>query len=245
MSEYSRAGSVGIILPPANPTVEPEARRLLLPEVALHSARLPLHDGDLADRLHHYNTALAETVRGFGGMALDIVYYACTGASYLNTRENEAELRGSLGTGGSTPLTAADAIVATLEDIGASRVAIVSPYPDFLTSAATTYWTDAGLDVVDVVSMDAPNGIYAVTSADMLQLGRPLLEASPDAILLSGTGVPTISACLELSEALGLPVVSSSVCAAWRLARMLDEADPPVGPALRQLASQGWHTTGP
>lgn len=235
MTEYSRRGSVGILLPPANPTVEPEARRLLAPDVALHSARLPVHDGDLADRLHHYNATLEETVATYGGMSLDVVYYACTGASYLNGRADEARLREALASGGSTPLTAADAIVDTMADVAANRIAIVSPYPDFLTAAASRYWTDAALDVVDVVSMDAPNGIYALTSDDLLQLGRPLLDARPDAILLSGTGVPTITACLELSRAFELPVLSSSVCAAWRTARLLDDVAPPTGPALQEL----------
>ncbi len=233
-TEYAREGSVGIVLPPANPTVEPEARRLLGVDVGVHATRLPVLAGTLEQRLHGYNAALDDVVATFGGLHLDVAYYACTGASYLNGRADEQVLRDALGSAGAAPLTAADAIVDTLADVGAARIGIVSPYPDFLTEAAVGYWRDAGLDVVDVVAVDAPDGIYALTSGDLLGLATRLTAAAPDAILLSGTGMPTVAACGELGRALATPVLSSAVCAAHRTAHLLGGAGA-AGEALRHL----------
>ena len=238
MSEYSPDGSVGLVVPPANPTSEPEIRRLLGEGVGLHVMRLPVVEGTLDERLRHYNETLGQTVGGFGSLPVAVMHYACTGASYLNRRSEEQALRDSLSDTGATPVTAADAIVDTLAELDAHRVAVVSPYPDFLTEAAETYWTAAGLDVVDVHRLDAPNGIYALGSADLIALGRSLVGARPDAVLLSGTGVPTIEACVRLTDELGVPVVSSAVCGAWRTAKALRPVAPPVGQTMHGLAAR-------
>jgi maleate isomerase len=52
-------GRVGVMVPPANPTVEPEMARLLGSRADMHITRFPVRPGlTLAERLEAYNEAL-------------------------------------------------------------------------------------------------------------------------------------------------------------------------------------------
>ena len=57
-----------------------------------------------------------------------------------------------------------------------------------------------------------------------------------EAMLLAGTGMPSLRAILPLEAARGVPVLSSNLCLAWALARITGAAQP--GPESRLYG--GW-----
>jgi len=215
--EYGAAGLVGILPPQANATVEAELGVLLGPGVATLVSRLVCPDPDSRARLVGYFHYVEQALRAFDAEQPDVVLFACTGSSYLLEREEEAGIFSKLNV-----VSAAQAIYAALEALGARRIALVSPYPGWLSEACASYWKSRGLEVVAMEVLEGDRSdtrkIYQLTSADAQRgLGR-LNVGNAQAVVVTGTGMPSLRA---LGHAGGLPVVSSNLCLAWQATQRL------------------------
>lgn len=94
-----------------------------------------------------------------------------------------------------------------------------APYPDWLLEAGCAYWRDAGFDLVAVKSltqsMTDTRGIYDLHSAELHPLLSSWETSNAQAVLLSGTGMPSLS--LMAKPSLVLPHLSSNLCLAWAM----------------------------
>ncbi len=230
--EYGKAGTLGIGVPQANTTVEAEFRVLAPAGVNVITARLQGSRTDSRQRLLDYFHTLDATMDTFDSAPLDAFGFACTGSSYLLGVEKDRAAFAELSKRRGYPVVpATEAILESLAKIGARRIALVSPYPAWLTEAALGYYRDAGIGVAEVVQVEADTAdtrnVYNVTSADALAAAKRLKRKDVDALLLSGTGMPTLAAIGEISRTTGKPVLSSTLCLAWVLGQRLGLASPP------------------
>lgn len=203
---------IALLTPMANPTVEREMRRMLPPTCDYLVGRLVGTESDSQARLIQYAEELPAYLDQFGGFPLSAVAFACTASSYLVGKQREAEIAGQL----DIPVLWASAVIReTLTRIGAQKIAIISPYPVPIHEAGLGYWHDNGFKVVfdsrvEIGSADTRN-IYALDGSE----ARPALararDARPDAILVSGTGMPTVSL---IDPAGRPPIFSSNYCLA-------------------------------
>lgn len=220
---YAPRALIGILTPQANTTVEPEMALLMPPGFGTLTARLTSGCAGMNDRLIDYFHAIEATAGQFANAPVQALGFACTGASYLVGPQAEADLAARLADRGLPLITAGLAIRAALAALGASRIAVASPYGDGLTEAALAYWQVQGLEVVRLARIaensTAFHPIYAHGADHALEAARSLLDSSGgDAVVLLGTGLPTLPALAALAPA-PVPLLSSNLCLAWALVR--------------------------
>jgi maleate cis-trans isomerase len=218
---YSTLGTVGILTPPANTTLEPELARLLPGGFSLHASRLPGRVAEdtsvgLRERFLGYHDGLAESADTFGGLPLDAILFGVTGSSYLLDHREEGEIIGRLRAGGARHAnTAAGAIRDALQAGGATTVALVSPYPQWLTDAAVAYWGAQGITVKGVAMALESGSIYTIPAERVVTAVRSLDLDGVDAVILSGTGMPVLEPIATLADEIRVPLIASTACMAW------------------------------
>ncbi|MEM9552335.1 MAG: aspartate/glutamate racemase family protein, partial [Pseudomonadota bacterium] len=156
----------------------------------------------------------------FANAPVDVIVAACTGASYLIGAERERAIVDLVQAARGVPfLTAALAAVAALRARDAKRIALLSPYPETLNAASAPYWRSHGFDIVAVAGpqprTDRFHPIYAVQSDMVLQTYRELSDAGADAVLMLGTGMPTLRPILQGADEGLTPAVSCNLALVW------------------------------
>lgn len=246
--EYGRGGALGVIIPPPNSTVEPELRILLPQDVDLFVTRMPRRSKGqrLTEQVHrdyilHVNSKLEDTAKTLDSLPATSTYLAHTGCSYLAGYQKERELVAALSHSGTAHvITAAGAISAMISLLGSHRISIVSPYPSWLNELALQYWHDAGVEVVEVVTVEdavSMSSVFDVVAEEVVEAVRKLDLSVLDAVVLTGTGMPTLRAIELLAEDVAVPVISPNVgAAAWALEHMAGQFSYGTAPpALRCL----------
>ncbi|NKE43263.1 arylmalonate decarboxylase [Roseomonas frigidaquae] len=214
---------IGLLAPSANPAVEPELRDLLVPGAALHVTRLPVMPGTtLEQRNAAYPAAIAAALGDFGALALDAMVVGLTGPSYaLPPTEDEALQDRLAATAGSPVLLAARAIALSVQALGRPRLLLVSPYPGWLTERAERYWRAAGLTLVDSLKLSETFRAYEMSPEEVADGLARLSPPADCAVLLSGTGMPTLDAMQWMQGRIGVPMLSSNLACAFAVSQRL------------------------
>jgi maleate isomerase len=228
--EYAPRGFIGMLTPQANTTVEPECRILLPPDVGLLAGRLVSARPEMEGRLVEYLETLDASVRQFGGAPLRSLGFACTGSSYLAGRDREDEVFQGLSRRlGCHATSSALAVVDALHALAAKEIALVSPYPDSLTEHSIAYWRSRGFAVRAVSKATAAPGaahpIYSLGSQEAIEALAALGGRAFDAVVMLGTGMPTLRAIATAPRVDGAPVFSCTLALAWRCVSALEAAD--------------------
>ena len=218
--DYGSAGRVVVATPQANPTVESEFGIMLPRRVSLHVTRLQSRAADSAGRLVEYLEKLDSSIASLDSFRPDAFGFACTGSSYLvgEGEEDEIVARAEARSGLRID-TATAAIRWMLAHLGARRIALLSPYPEALHAAAATYWKATGIQIVRsarvAIRTEDTRGIYELRAADAGPALAALDLTGLDAVLVSGSGLPSLPL---LASWPGMPpLISSNACLAARL----------------------------
>ena len=153
---FGRRARIGVLVPPGNPTVEPELYRMAPDGVSVHFARLqaPPAEGPRAARAA-WRSAPAPTARAStaGGGARQVhpavIVLAHTASSYaLGVGRSSRWSTACASLCRAPALLAAHAVRVALHHLGVTRLALGTPYPESISRQGRAYWEAAGFEIV-------------------------------------------------------------------------------------------------
>ena len=208
---------IGLITPMGNPCAEPEMS--ILTGAALLTARATSPSADSRTRLGDYIDGIGSALASFDQAPLTAVGFACT-CYYLRGPEAEArDMAAHTQRAGCSVITATQAIRAMCGALGLRRLALMAPYPGWLVDEAKRYFSEVGLDIVAHAGLPADlvdtRAIYRLSPADVTRVVAGLDHAAADAVLIGGTGMPSLP--VVVAQQLGKPVFSSNMALASAL----------------------------
>jgi arylmalonate decarboxylase len=216
---------LGMIFPPANTPVPPEAHlmyptgvRFLATGVGLERMTPGGYD-QVFDRIVPAARKLAaDGANAISVMGTSLTFYK--GAAY-NQQLQEAIKKAT----GLPATTMSTAIVEGLKAVGGRRLAVATAYNEEVSQRLRTFLEESGFEVLVVKGMgierfeDRP----PVTSEELLNFSAGVWETAPkaDALLVSCGALKTLELLAPLEQRCKVPVVSSLPHALWASVRLL------------------------
>ncbi len=244
---------VGLVVPSSNLTMETELPRMLHErERAVPDERFVFHSSRMRmkhvtpEELQRMNAQTERASLELADARPDVVASACLvaimaqGAGYHC--HAEAQIAGVLeGEGLNCPVvSSAGALLRGLEALGARRIAMVTPYMKPLTKLVADYIEDAGVEVVDALSLEVSDNL-AVARLDPAELRdhwRKVDTAGADALVLSAcVQMPSLSSIQPVEDEAGLPVLSAATATVFTILTELG-LQPKVPDAGRLLSGE-------
>jgi len=217
---------IGVLVPAGNPTVEPELYRMAPSSVTLHFARIDAPSGTpgaaegMEQRLLGYADSFPAAVPQLASVKPDVMVIAHTALSYAQGFAHEpAMIEKTAKLAGCAVVSASRSILAALAHLGARRIALAVPYTAAIEAMGIRYWTAAGLDLAAHHRLEGVTNIYEETEARAYELGVAADAPGAEAVVISGTGLPTAGIIQKLEDKIGKPVVTGQSAALWNALR--------------------------
>lgn len=229
---------VGVLVPSANSTVEPDFVLAAPKHVTVHANRIGweaknlTEDEAIVDRM---NARVEEAASNLAAARVDVIAYGFATGSFYRGLDYAARLLERLQKATGVPTVATSpAMVDALRTFGARRLTVTSPYPEWNNQRLRAYLEAAGFQVLNVAGEPrAAAGGFPVMSDqepnDVVEFCVRVCESRADALLISCTMWRALEAAGELERRLGIPVVTANQATIWAAFRKLGVSQPIAG----------------
>jgi len=213
---------IGYVLLATEQTVQDDLYTLRPPGVGIHFARAAIPDSITPDTLAAQAGLLADcaaTLLPDG--SLDVICYACTSGSLVIGEERVfAELnRGAPGVRATSLISG---VIHALKTLGATRIAVATPYLDEINRREAEYLESAGFEVVSIcgLNLEKDSDMVRVAPDYIVEFALAQDRADADAIFVSCGALRTLDVIGEIETRSGKPAVCSNQAMAWGCLRL-------------------------
>ncbi len=237
---------VGVLVPSANNTVEPDFVLAAPKHVTVHANRIGweaknlTEDEAVVDRM---NERVEEAASNLAAARVEVVAYGFATGSFYRGLDYAARLLERVEKAAGVPAVAASpAMVDALRSFGAGRLSVTSPYPEWNNQRLRVYLEAAGFQVLNVAGEPraAAGGFPTMSDQgpeDVVEFCAGVCDSRADALLISCTMWRALEAAGELERRLSIPVVTANQATIWAAFRSLGvrQLVPGLGSLLEQL----------
>ena len=214
---------IGVILPSVNTVVEPWFSAVCPPGVTVHAARMFLDNNLTADALVRMDRE--EGLRGVKQIMSckpASVAYCCTASSIVQGLEYDGRLNHELNQAAGVPaFTATSAIIKALHAVGATRIAVCSPYTKAIDDAEHEFFSGAGFEILGSAHLGIADAFALAdpTPDDIYVLWQRSWHADAEASLITCLNLNSQTVIERIERDSGKPVITSTQATLWKLLR--------------------------
>ncbi|CAI7978339.1 maleate isomerase [Frankia sp. Hr75.2] len=223
---YGWRGKIGLLVPSLNTTMEHDFHRLAPDGVSVHVTRVPTEAEGTIEALEEMGRSARQSAELLAPARPQVAVFGCTSASFVNGAEWTAELEAGVAeTIGCPVISTASAMTSALESVGATKVAVLTPYVQATNERLRTYLTAGGLDVVDLKGLEILD-MYShadISSEDLEKAALQLDTKDADAVFIACTQLKAVDILDSLERRLKLPAISAVQSSLWAALRVLGE----------------------
>ena len=216
---------VGLMVPINNTTMEKELPGWLPAGSRCETRKIPRGQGTLTrDTIPAYKAQAMEVAKQLIGEPIEVLAYGCTAASFLSGPQEDAALSDQLSQLlGKPVVTTARAMVQSLQNLNAHKIALVTPYLDEVNEQLKHYLAKSDIQVSAFDSLRAADvtALGQITSSQVAAMAHQVMRDDCDAMFIACSQLPTQDILESLSQTFGRPVSSSIQATAWRASQLL------------------------
>lgn len=229
---------IGVLVPFTNVNLEPDMQLLCPPGCTMHFERMGGYDADAipgADQMAGLGSSdLSESTRLIAGVRPAAVLYGCTSATLTHGVQFDEELARDIaahtkgGPNSTICITAASALVQSINALGVTKVGFSSPYLGEINDKAVEFMAASGIETIARADIGRELDNYGqgeLTPDQVYDLAMKVNKAEVEAIVLSCTDMRSVEAIDQIEKDTGKPVVTSNQAMIYQLCLKLNLAN--------------------
>ena len=220
---YGWRARLGVLVPSAIVVTEPEFNLMTPKGVSVHYHRTAFRGGGLKD-LEKAETGILDAIEPLMHVQPSALAISGTALSFVGGPESDKilikEIKKKYGDIPTT--TTSTAVIEALNQFGAKKVVIATPYMEEVARAAAKFVESSGIEVLDFNWRNIKTALETsdIPLAELPELVEEVEVPESDLILISCTALHTVEAIESLEMKFKKPVVTSNQATMWHLLRL-------------------------
>jgi maleate isomerase len=227
---------IGLMVPSTNTTCEADFQMVMPRGITIHGQRLWLtNEGTGDDVFNRMNAEIEAGARYLATAKVDVIVYGCTTGSFFKGPGWDQEMCGVIQHAAGIPAVATSpSVVEALHAVGARRISVATPYPDWNNEKLRAYLEAHGFQVLNVegeprAAASGNQGINDQSPESVVEFASRVCRPEADALLCSCTAWRSVEAVAAIEARVGKPVVTSNQSTIWASLRVLGVTQPVTG----------------